>query len=88
MLSDASLDALALLLDVIELNGQWPQSINAVVVPLIPKPKGGVRPIGSFSSVYRVWARSRRPEAEEWERANHRRFYAARKGNGALDSRI
>ena len=31
-------------------------------------------------------ARSRRPEAETWERDNHRRFYAARKGNGALDT--
>ena len=85
-LSDEALSTLALLLEAFEETGRWPPCISSVVTALIPKAKGGVRPIGLFSGAYRIWARARRPEAAEWERKNHREFFAAREGNGALDA--
>ena len=85
-LSDEALATLALLLEAAEEMGRWPPCISAVVTALIPKARGGVRPIGLFSGAYRLWARARRPEAAEWERRHHRQFFAAREGNGALDA--
>ena len=32
-----------------------------------------------------MWVRARRPIAAAWEKANHRLFFSAREGNGALD---
>ena len=85
-LSDEALTTLAVLLEAFEEMGRWPPCISSVVTALIPKAKGGVRPIGLFSGSYRLWARARRPEAADWERKCHRKYFSAREGNGALDA--
>ena len=84
--SDEGLDALAALLNLVEDLGTWPPGIAAVVSTLIPKPKGGTRPIGLFSGIYRLWARSRLTVATAWERANDQPFFSAKEGKAALDT--
>ena len=53
-----------------EAGGCWPRKLFTVLVVLLPKPDGGLRPIGLFPSLIRVWMRARRPLAEAWEAAN------------------
>ena len=86
LMSDEGLDAFAQLLMVLEDLGQWPSGVDAVVTALIPKPKGGVRPIGLFSGLYRLWARARRPHADRWEKDHDKPFFAAKAGCGAVDT--
>ena len=86
LVSDAGLEAFAALLNLIEEIGAWPESIESVIAVLIPKPNCGVRPIGMFPGLYRVWARVRRSVATEWERAHDHPAFAAKEGNGALDT--
>ena len=86
LMSDEALDAFGQLLMILEDMGQWPQGVDAVVTALIPKPKGGVRPIGLFSGLYRIWARVRRPYADQWEKEHDKPFFAAKSGQGALDT--
>ena len=85
-LDDEGLEALSLIYRAIERRGSWPSQVAAVAMPLIPKPSGGHRPIGLMSGIYRLWAKARRPEAEKWERANPRAFFAAEGGNGPADT--
>ncbi len=54
-------------------------------VPLLPKPKGGHRPIGVFTSPYRLWVKARRPLADAWEARNDRSFWASGKARSAQD---
>ena len=84
LMSDEALDAFGQLLMILEDMGQWPQGVDAVVTALIPKPKGGVRPIGFFSGLYRIWARVRRPYADQWEKEHDKPFFAARSGQEPL----
>ena len=86
LISDKSLKTVASFLNLVEDIGEWPEGIAAVVAVLIPKPKGGVRPIGMFAGLYRVWARTRRAEAAKWERQHDHPAFAAKEGNGALDT--
>eukprot|EP00972_Heterocapsa_arctica_P021446 3156718-Heterocapsa_arctica.AAC.1 len=50
---------------------------------LLPKPKGGMRPIALFCSLFRLWSRVRRSEAAELYEANDDDFFACGKGRGA-----
>jgi hypothetical protein len=86
LLSPPALDVLASIFNFIEDAGQWPPGIEAVITTLIPKPKGGVRPIGMFPAVYRLWARARRPIATKWESTHTHPFFAVRGGCAALDT--
>ena len=86
MLSGQGRETTARLLEFFEHTGEWPDGINEVVISLIPKATGGTRPIGLFSGLYRLWTRVRKAEATEWERVNGRSYFAARGGNGALDT--
>ncbi len=85
-LSDAALEVLATLLQIAELTGSWPPQVSLVVTVMLPKPSGGFRPIGLLPAIYRVWARARRGEADAWEAANQRPFFAAAAGNGPVDA--
>ena len=60
-LSDEGLTALATILTAIERNGDWPELTKLVMTVLLPKSDGGLRPIGLFPILYRVWMRCRRP---------------------------
>ena len=66
-----------------ELLGAWPSVIRDVLIALLPKPAGGLRPIGIFPTFIRVWFRLRAPVVRQWERANERPFFFAGAGKGA-----
>ena len=75
----------AILLETCECVGTMPTAARHVTVSLVPKPKGGHRPIGLFSGLRRLWARARMSEVTEWEDAHSRPYLACAKGSGALD---
>ena len=58
-LSDEVLLDLCVLYAAIELCGSWPDLVNLVLIVLLPKPDGGLRPIGLFPTFIRVWMRAR-----------------------------
>ncbi len=86
LLSDAALDSLAAILEMVEILGAWPSQVDLVVMPLLPKPRGGYRPIGLLPGIYRLWAKARRAEADRWEAANPRSYFAAASGTGPIDA--
>ncbi len=78
-------EAAARILDAVEECGLWPTQVALAITPMIPKPKGGFRVIGAMPALYRVWAKTRREAAVEWERDHQRGYYAASPGTGPLD---
>ena len=50
--------------------GQWPQALNLVLIVLLAKADGGLRPIGLFPTLVRVWMRARSAAARAWEAAH------------------
>ena len=70
-----ALHALLKLLILAELLGAWPAGIGCVVIALLPKPEGGLRPIGLFPSLVRVWMRVRLPIAQIWMRGHERPYF-------------
>ncbi len=85
-LADESLAVLAIILQAVEVSGQWPRQLRLVVTALLPKPKGGCRPIGILPAPYRLWAKARRPWADKWEAAHARGYLSSAKGNGPIDT--
>jgi hypothetical protein len=69
-LSDSALSALARILMAAEALGAWGQAVSLVLIVLLPKPDGGLRPIGLFPTIIRVWMRARTVCARAWEAAN------------------
>ena len=53
-LSDDAIAALARLLMAIERQGEWPAELNLVLIVLLARSDGGVRPIGVFPIVIRI----------------------------------
>ena len=39
--------------------GDWSLALNLVLIVLLPKPDGGLRPIGLFPTLVRLWMRTR-----------------------------
>ena len=71
---DALLERLALLFDLIEMSGSWPEALLTALVTMIPKDdnSGGMRPtdlrpISVMSVVYRAWASARLRPTLEWQ---------------------
>ncbi len=85
-LSDGALQTLALILQAVEVSGRWPRQLRLVVTALLPKPKGGFRPIGILPAAYRLWAKARRGLADQWEAEHARPFFSSAKGNGPIDT--
>ena len=86
-LSDEGLEVMAALLEAAEELGEMPKDLETVMIALLPKKEGaGVRPIGLFPSLYRLWVRARRDLAVQWEERFPRQFFAASAGRGALDA--
>jgi hypothetical protein len=65
-LSDELLDVLSMMWHVCEVQLVWPKQEEELLAKLIPKASGGLRPILWFRSMYRVFARTRRPLVQEW----------------------
>ena len=59
--------------------------VQFVAVALIPKPKGGNKPIGVHPAVERLWAKSRSELAVQWQRGQKRDYFACSEGTGAED---
>ena len=66
-----------------ERKGGWHMQVGAVVIVLIPKGDGTYRPIGLLPWMPRLWMRSRRIYATNWEKANSREWIYAGVGKGA-----
>ena len=85
-ISDEGLQAIADLLSAIEARGVWPRQLRFVQIVLIPKPKGGFRPIGLMSSLYRLWGALRRPVLGAWEATHKLPIFAFGAGRSALSA--
>ena len=87
LFSDKLLEALALLFRYMEATGMCPLAVSSVIIALIPKPTGGVRPIGLLRSFVRIWERSRRSLVSAWETAEASGpEFLASKGRSSLDA--
>ena len=84
-------DALAMILEWIEVHAQWPQDICKAYTSLIPKndmsnapaPEEH-RPISVLSAIYRLWARIRFNDGLEWQELwTPSESWGCRKGKGA-----
>ena len=80
MLSEGGLQTIALLFRAMEKIGRLPEQLIFLLFVLIPKQAGGVRPIALMASLYRLWTRLRRAEADEWILRNDRAYFAVGKG--------
>jgi len=85
MLSDDTLELLTCIIMTAELLGMLPDNIRPVAVCLLPKPKGGNRPIGIFTACSRVHGEVRLKYVQDWELKNGRAYLACAKGSGSLD---
>ncbi len=85
-LSDSALQILSTILQAVEVSGRWPRQLDCVVTALLPKPRGGYRPIGLLPAAYRVWAKARRVHADRWEAQHARQYLSSAKGNGPQDT--
>ena len=63
--------------------GGWHMQVGTVVIVLIPKGDGTYRPIGLLPWMPRLWMRSRRIYATNWEKINSRDWIYAGVGKGA-----
>ena len=66
-LTDQGLQALAKLYQAIEKVGSWTAAVYLVLIVLLPKSDGGLRPIGLFPTFIRIWMRARLYIARKWE---------------------
>ena len=82
-LSDEALQALARLYTAFELVGDWASIINLVLIVLLPKSDGGLRPIGLFPTIIRIWMRARSDAARAWEATHARPYFFGGQGRGA-----
>ena len=82
-LGDPILRAILRILFLCEAQGQWPQATIDVIIALLPKTCDGVRCIGLFAWLPKVWSKIRRKIAQEWEENNRRQFLYAGAGKGA-----
>ncbi len=83
-LSDECLTALIGLFELIERWGRIPNALRLVLLAFLPKPEGGLRPIGILPTVIRIWAKARSRQALAWEEANRRSFFWGVKGKSSV----
>jgi len=81
--SDALLLRLVAIMMAAERLGAWPSTIGVIMIILLPKPDGGLRPIGLFPSLIRIWMRARLDVARKWQSVHERAFLYAGPGKGA-----
>ena len=68
LLSDSALRAMAVVFEAIERLGLFPMQLLWMLLPLLEKPKGGLRPILLLAAPVRIWERLRRLEADDFLR--------------------
>eukprot|EP00959_Pyramimonas_sp_CCMP1952_P474576 9503707-Pyramimonas_sp.AAC.1 len=62
-----------------------PEQLRLVMLAMLPKPTGGLRPIGIFTSPYRLRGKCRRQEALLWEEDHKHDTFAAHGSKSASD---
>ena len=67
----------------LEVVGCWPAQLQTTLIKLIPKAKGGKRPIGSLTALVRLWERLRIHEVRNWKAVSFRDYNWAAKGRSA-----
>ncbi len=82
-LSDDLLGVIAVFLNTCEEKGSWPDSLAVLMVHLIPKASGGLRPIVLLASILRIWERVRVHLARQWRDRCQRQWDWARAGRSA-----
>ena len=65
-LSDEQLWALSFIMSWMLILGHVPACLALILIHLIPKPKGGKRPIGLVDGLCRLWEEIRRPIMTTW----------------------
>ncbi len=85
LLCDESLEIVGAFMVIIELVGALPRQLRLLLMPLIPKPRSGHRAVASFVSLYRMWAKVRKPAVDAWEAEYDRAYLAAGKGRSPQD---
>jgi hypothetical protein len=85
LVTDAGLEVLADVVLAMELIGRLPPQLDALVMPLIGKERGGHRAITMATSLYRLWGRVRREVTQRWEASHDRPYFAAGKGRRIQD---
>ncbi len=86
LLSDAALGIVADIFAIMEATGRLPMQLALVEMPMIEKAKGGHRAVATLVSLYRIWAKVRKPLLTEWELRNDRPYLAAGKGRSPQTS--
>ena len=82
-LPNAALRVLLLIIQKVE-EGCMPMQMLIVLIGLLPKPKGGERPVALTSMLYRLIIKLRRPIIGDWEEHHHGHWDAAIKGSSCL----
>ncbi len=85
MLCNEALVAVGAMMVIAELLGAMPDQLRLLTMPMIPKPSKGHRAVAAFVSLYRLWAKVRRPHVEAWEARNDRPYLAAGKERSPQD---
>eukprot|EP00973_Karenia_brevis_P055240 7681296-Karenia_brevis.AAC.1 len=74
------------MLDIIEGLGDFPRVTRDMLIALLPKDDGGLRPIGLYRALYRLWAKSRVRHWRQWERdEDPQQFFGAGEGRSCTD---
>jgi hypothetical protein len=79
----AAMRALLRIFIMAELLGAWPIAIGVILIALLPKAEGGLRPIGLLPSLVRLWMRIRLPVAQAWQLSHERPYFYAGPAMGA-----
>ena len=82
LLSLVGLYALTVLYEAVEGLGLAPRALSFAVVQLLPKPKGGLRPICMCAASVRLWERACRVELQCWRAQWGRPYWAFTEGRG------
>jgi len=69
-----------------EQRGIFPRQLRILQIFLAEKPQGGLRSLGLFTSLYRLWARVRRGEARCWEIKNQKAYMIFGPGGSAVEA--
>ncbi len=80
LLSDAALNVVGVIFAIMETTGLLPMQLDMVEMPMIEKAKGGHRAVATLVSLYRLWAKVRKPMLTQWEQKNDRPYLASGKG--------
>jgi len=86
LISEAGRRNMAHVMDMMERQGRMPPQTEVLLMVMLSKPQGGVRPICMFPAIYRVWMKIRRPHCDMWETKWHRPFFTMGEGQEPGDT--